>query len=116
MGWLASFPAFLLFSFFLSGDFRAGVLPWMLTLAVVMLANILFVQLPKKLILRTISRSSHFTFTVISAAYAVLAFTLLIGWVYADQPGTYLLLSGCAVVIGSTAGFVFYKTYCKTSA
>ena len=81
-----------------------------------MLANVLFVQLPKKLILRASGRTGHFTFTAISAAYAILAFTMLTGWVFVNQPGTYLSLTACAAIIGSTAGFAFYDACCKQSA
>lgn len=116
-GWLYSLPAFFLLSYCATGDFRDGIFPWLLAFGFVMLANVLFVLLFKAIILRTVnSATSQLKFAVISAAYAALAFTLLIGWVYFDQLKTYISLSACAATIGSIAGFTFHTAYCNQPA
>ncbi|GAA4383602.1 hypothetical protein [Hymenobacter koreensis] len=113
-GWLASLPAFLLYFYFSGGDRRGGVLPWLIALGFVMVANVLFVQGPKATVLSICTRNSRIKFAVVSAAYAVCAFTVMIGWAFFDQPYTYLTLIAFSVIIGGIAGLDFYTAHRKT--
>jgi hypothetical protein len=66
----------------------------------------LFFRLPEKWIINVYRKSSLWGFTLFTTAYALLSFTLLIGWLFLES-GNFLIVFADAALIGGVFGLSF---------
>lgn len=66
----------------------------------------LFILLPEKQLLKVYRKSAIWGFAAFTTAYALLCFTLLIGWIFLEN-GSFLIVYADAGVIGFAFGLSF---------
>ncbi|EMR02616.1 hypothetical protein [Cesiribacter andamanensis] len=66
----------------------------------------LFILLPEKWILKVYRKRSRWGFVLFTTGYALLTFTLLIGWIFL-QSGNFWIVYADAAVIGGVFGLAF---------
>jgi len=71
-----------------------------------MLANGLFIQWPEKFISNFCRSNNYSTFVLASTAYAIIAFLLMIGWLF-FLSGAFLIVFDDALIIGLVFGLLF---------
>lgn len=84
IGWVAAISVHCALSILIFGNLRGGD-SWVMafySFFFLILANLLFIQWPKRLIINFYLRNSIIKFIMISIIYSLLTFTLLIGWLF----------------------------------
>ena len=119
VGWVAALLFHSLFSILIFGGLKGGdftvVAFW--SFLFLMLANGLFIQVPERFIGRLCRRISRLKFILISIFYALVCFTLLIGWlwiqaIYNDGNRTFgIVVYAEAVIIGLGFGICFPRLW-----
>lgn len=77
------------------------------SLIFILLAYGLFIQIPKKWVVRAVDKYNFLVFILISTVYALTAFTLLIGWLFLIG-NTFLGVFLDAATVGMIFGITFW--------